>query len=147
MHKTKQILTFLLTVLFCSYLLPWCGLASVEPGTVSPQYDYTSKIRCSLSISTSGVASCKGNIRAKEDTSTVSIKLRLLRKNGTSWTPVATWERNNQSLFASIDKDCSVGAGTYKLVISGSVTTDKGRTEFVSTSSSEKVYAGNSSGT
>ena len=147
MAKSRNILTFFLTILLCSYLLPWSSFAAVNPGTASPQYSYTSAVRCSLSISTNGVASCKGNIRAKNDTSKVSIKLRLLRKNGTSWTPVKTWEKSDQLSYGSLDKDCSVSAGTYKLVVSGSVTTTEGRTEFVSASTSEKVYSNGSGGT
>lgn len=148
MLKKHHLAAILLIVLLCSCLASVLAFAASRPDQpLEPQYEHTSRISASLSISKNGTASCIGTIKAISNTSKVNITLRLLRKNGSSWTPVKTWTKDNQPSSASIDKDCSVGAGTYKLVISGSVTTDKGRTEFVSTSSSEKVYAGNSSGT
>ncbi len=148
MDDNRRLVTLILTVLVCSCLFARVCFAAIYPGgSIDPQYEHTSRVECSLTISSNGTASCQGRIKARATTSTVDIKMRLLKKSGSSWTPVKTWTQNNQSVVAELNKNCSVSAGTYKLVVSGSVTTTEGRTEFVSTSSGEKVYSNGSGGT
>ena len=148
MNRIYRLVALILTVLLCSCLSIDTCLAAVNPGGSNDlQYEHTAKVSARLSISGNGEAACTGIIKANSSTSTVNIKLRLLKKNGSSWTPVRTWIQDGQRSSANLDRSCSVSAGTYKLVVSGSVTTTEGRTEFVSTSSGEKVYSNGSNGT
>ncbi len=148
MNRIHRLAALILTVLLCSCLSVGTCFAAVNPGnSYDLQYEHTAKVSARLTISNNGEAVCTGIIKANSSTSTVNIKLRLLKKNGSSWTPVRTWTQDDQRSSANLDKSCSVSAGTYKLVVSGSVTTTEGRTEFVSTSSSEKVYSNGSGGT
>ncbi len=76
------------------FLLLWgSALAGfAEAGSeIQPRYDLTDVVAAGLSISSSGVATCKGRIAPTYDDCTSSVTVRLQRKSGNSWVTLRTW--------------------------------------------------------
>lgn len=101
----KKLLTILLlcTLLFSCLCAQPC-LAQTGIGTIEPQYDHTQRTRANITISANGIATCSGYIKAIKETSLVDITVRLMKKEGSKWTPVATWNKTNQPMTGSIEK-------------------------------------------
>ena len=114
---------------------------SAAPIVVSPQYTHTRKVVATLSIDDSGNATCAGKIGAYNKNSTISITVKLLKKNGKTWQTVKTW---NDSGSGNIDFSCSksyqVTHGVYKVKVLGIITTPDGQVEHVSKTTSEKTF-------
>ncbi len=119
------------------------GLAAVvNPGdAVHPQYTYTRTVTAQLIIDRSGRATCTGKVGLYDKNSTVSLTVRLLKKSGNTWITVKKWsDSRSGSLDYSLSKEYTVTSGAYKVRVSGTVTTNSGKSEVVSKSTSEQSF-------
>lgn len=129
--KTKKITAFLLI-----FALIVC-MVSLFSITVSARWVNTMGISCSLTFS-SRTATCTGEIDALPG-STISGTLSLYKKNGSSWDYVTSWNKNSSSSSLTfIEKYTVSSAGTYRVMLTGTVTRN-GTSEFVSIASNEKT--------
>lgn len=136
--RFKVFVVFLLVV--CTILHgASLGTAATLPVPIEPLYELTLVIKASCTVS-SGIASCYGYVKASASTSDVSLTVTLYRQSGESWDSVSSWSLKNQGRCGEIDENYSVGSGTYKVVVSGTVVDQNGRTETVSRTSSLAVY-------
>ncbi len=117
------------------------AFAAVKGDTVSPLYLYTRKVTTSLSISDSGKATCSGYVRANSSGSSISITITLYRQSGKSWSKVTGWSTSGTSLILDIEKNKQVTEGTYKVVLTGSLTNPEGKKEDIKATSSEITYS------
>ena len=136
--RFKVFVVFLMVV--CTLLrgVPF-GTAATLPVPIEPLYELTLVIKASCTVS-SGVASCYGYVKASSSTSNVNLTVTLYRQSGESWNRVSSWSLSNQGQCGEIDENCSVGSGTYKVVASGTVVAQNGRTETVYRTSALAVY-------
>ena len=117
------------------------AFAAVKDDTVSPLYLYTRKVTTSLSISDSGKATCSGYVRANSSGSSISITITLYRQSGKSWSKVTGWSTSGTSLILDIEKNKQVTEGTYKVVLTGNVTSPEGKKEDIKATSTEMTYS------
>ena len=110
-------------------------IASYYAMTVSARWTNTTNISCDLVFS-GRTATCKGDIDALPG-STISGTLTLYKKNGSSWNYVTSWNKNSGALLSISEKYTVSSAGTYRVVLSGTVTRN-GVVENVSKTSNEK---------
>lgn len=127
------------------FLLLWAstlvGLTEAS-SEIQPRYDLTDTVTATLSISSSGVATCKGRIAPTYDDCTSSVTVRLQRKSGNSWVTLRTWTASGTGTHGS-----SAGGtytltthGTYRVYVSGTVVAYDGTQEPVSKSTPNKYY-------
>lgn len=117
------------------------AFAAVKDDAVSPLYLYTRKVRASLTIDDSGKAICVGSIRATDTKSDISMTVTLYKKSGSSWIKVAGWSDSLSGQILEIEKTRQVTEGTYKVVLTGTVTNPEGKKENVKTTSTEMTYS------
>lgn len=117
------------------------AFAAVKGDTVSPFYLYTRRVNASLSISDSGKATCSGYVKANSSGGSISITITLYRQSGKSWSKVTSWSVSGTSQILDIEKNKQVTEGTYKVVLTGSVTNPEGKKEEVKTTSTEMTYS------
>ena len=117
------------------------AFAAVKDDTVSPLYLYTRKVKASLTISDSGKATCVGHIKANNMKSDISMTVTLYKKSGSSWTKVTGWSDFHSGQILEIEKTRQVSEGTYKVVVTGTVTNSEGKKEEVKTTSTEMTYS------
>lgn len=116
--------------------------AAMKPDlVVDPQYELTKSTWATLSISSTGIATCTGYIKASAIDSTINITMKLLVKDGNIWKTYDSWTTSGEKSAAELSKTRNVEPGTYKLKVSGTVKTSTGRTETVTTFSGEKSYS------
>ena len=108
------------------------AFAAVKDDTVSPLYLY---------ISDSGKATCVGHIKANNMKSDISMTVTLYKKSGSSWTKVTGWSDSHSGQILEIEKTRQVSEGTYKVVVTGTVTNSEGKKEEVKTTSTEMTYS------
>lgn len=132
------------TLLICTtiMMMPYVGIASTkEEMVIVPNYQFTRSVETDLSIDESGNATCTGRIRVNSTTSSVSATLTLYKKSGSAWVKVVSW---NDSLVGAtkltIVKERKVSVGTYKVIVSGTVTAASGAKEVVSGTSGYVTY-------
>lgn len=76
------------------------------------------------------------------DASDVSLTLTLYRQSGNAWIYVTSWTESFTAVkIANITKMYQATEGTYKLMMSGKVTTAEGNTEYISQSTAAEVYS------
>ena len=121
------------------FMMPCASFASASDDAVSLFYLYTKKASASLSINDSGRATCSGLIRA-EGQSDISLTLTLYRKSGSAWIKVTSWTETVSDVSLTASRTYTVTQGTYKVVLSGKVTTANGETEQISKTSLEVTY-------
>lgn len=131
----KRLLCILLAVTLLSS--GFTALAAM-PDTAVPYYTGTASIYANLSISSTGLASCSGNISLRSGyVANLTMKLQQYTSNG--WTTIETW-------FTATQKGLSgsryVTHGYYyRVVTSASVyTSSGGYVESPSVTSSSKYY-------
>ncbi len=117
------------------------AFAMVKDDTVSPLYLYTRRVHASLSISDSGQATCYGYVTANSSGSNISITITLYRQSGNSWGRVTSWSTFGTLQILDIEKNRQVTEGTYKVVLTGSVTNPEGKKEDFKTTSAEITYS------
>ncbi len=117
------------------------AFAEIKGNTISPLYLYTRMVKASLSISDSGKATCVGYIKASNVKSDISMTVTLYKKSGTSWIKVTGWSDSNSGQILEIEKIRQVSEGTYKVVVTGTVTNSEGKKEEVKATSTEVTYS------
>lgn len=121
-------------------------LAAAGSGTAFPQYDLTKSIQSSLNISSGGTAECHGYVKSLNSSDTIDMTMDLLVKKGSQWNPYKHWTFTGAKGISDQTQTCTVESGTYKLKVTGTVTTTAGRTETVVFYSNEKTYSSHNSG-
>ena len=112
------------------------AFAAIKDDTVSPLYLYTRKVTASLSISDGGKATCYGYVRANSSGGSISITITLYRQSGKSWSKVTSWSTSGTSQILDIEKTKQVTEGTYKVVLTGNVTSPEGKKEDIKATAS-----------
>jgi len=100
---------------------------NVFASTIGVQWDYLSRVKSELSISTLGVAKATGSATLQDDNATITVVVNLQQLKSNGWTIIKTWS----------------GSGESPCIVSGSYAVPSGydyRAETIA-----KVY--NSSGT
>lgn len=112
-----------------------------EESAASPFYLYTRFVEADLSIDNSGNASCIGYVKVKETTSTITMTVTLYRQAGTNWGKVTSWSDSVVGASSlEIDEVYRVGSGTYKVEVTGTVTSAAGGSETFSETSGVVTY-------
>lgn len=107
---------------------------------VVTRYELINRAYATLSLSSSGLATCTGKIIASESTSRVNLTLKLYKKSGSEWKLVKSWNTLNNPGQASLIKTQSVDPGTYKVTMTGTIKASSGQTERVTKWSPEKIF-------
>lgn len=124
-----------------AYVPNFAEAAIREDVIVQPMYLYTSDVTAKLTISSSGNASCTGKIYAWSDSSNIAMTVVLYQQTDAGWKKVADWRNSATGVdHLTISESYSVDAGTYKVVVTGTVTDPGVGTEDVSKSSAETIY-------
>ena len=139
MKRCGAILLGMVFLLFWSSALAGFAEAGSE---IQPRYDLTDTVAAGLSISSSGVATCKGRIAPTYDDCTSSVTVRLQRKSGNSWVTVKTWTGSGTGTHGSTAGGTYTLTthGTYRVYVSGTVVASDGTREPVSKSTPNKYY-------
>lgn len=129
----KRMLCLLLAVVLLT-----SGISVFADDGISPYYTGTATISASLSISTSGKATCTGKIHLYSSyTATLTVKLQRY-ENG-YWSTVKSWSTSDST---SLSKSYYVTSGySYRVVTSASVYNSSGKyVEGPSATSATKSY-------
>lgn len=144
--KVRKVLSMMMVCLTLLVIYGSMGnigfaLANKPEDVVSPQYTHTRKVVAQLSIDSSGRATCTGKVGVYDKESTVALTVKLLKKNGNSWTSIKSWsDSGSGNIDFSLSRNYTVEHGTYMVSVSGKVTTSTGKVEYVSKSTGEKTY-------
>lgn len=125
---------------FVVNLIAGSCLAAAGSPAANPLYDLTKRIIPSLVISSDGTAECCGRIKALASDYTIDITLDLLVKNGNVWTSYKHWSAAGATGETELRRTCTVSSGTYKLKVTGEITSPTGKTETVIGYSGEKTF-------
>lgn len=107
---------------------------------VVTRYETCREARADLSISSNGIATCIGRIRANAADSKVDMTVKLMEKSDGVWKLVKSWNILNSPRQASLSKTQSVDPGTYKVTMTGTIKASSGQTERVTKWSPEKIF-------
>ena len=141
--KVAKVISVVLVSIFVFSLCGQAFALSNDVKTILPRYSYTRTVSAGLSMSSSGVASCYGQIVSSDIESEISLNVRLQKKEGSVWVLVKKWSASNVGVGdLTIDKDYSVEPGTYRVIASGIVTDVSGDFETVSCIANERTYTG-----
>lgn len=112
-----------------------------EESEIIPKYSSAIQVNANLHIDSSGTATCKGTVTLKNATSDASIVVALYKKDGSSWRKVTSWSQSSSGrVRLELVKTKTVAHGTYKVVLTGTVTTANGDTERISDTSGQITY-------
>lgn len=107
---------------------------------VMPCFEYTDSTITSLSISTSGKATCSTSITGYSGTTTkIVIKMKLQKRSVLWWSTKETWEATVNSWNADLTKTASVESGKYRVKVECTVYSGS-NSEEITTYSQEKEY-------
>lgn len=127
----------LVVTLICTQMVLFSAKGEVDES--NPLFMYISDISPRLTIS-SGNAACSGKIYANNDNSNITMTVTLYKKSGSAWVRVTGWSDSvTGSDYLSISRNYSVNAGTYKVVVTGTVTVPEVGSENATASSAEVV--------
>ena len=114
MKKTSKCFTRILTVVLALCMLTFTfSTVSAATPTVQPRYQRICYFSTSLTISSSGRATCYGSVTPWDTTDIVDLTAELQRApQGGTWTTIKTWT-NSGSVSVSVDKDWYVASGYY----------------------------------
>ncbi len=138
----KRLCAALVTILVISIYVPTYANAANRVDTVcQPMYLYTSDIRARLTINNSGNAACTGKIYTWSTNSSIAMTVTLYRQMNASWIKVHEWSDSATGInYFSISENHSVCIGTYKVIVTGTVTIPGIGAEDVSSSSIVVIY-------
>ena len=141
----KKMLAILLVVLLTVVLsgVAVAEMSSYEEPQIQPRYDHTNSIKATLSIDSSGNATCSGSVKATSGSSKVSVTVRLKKLENGSWNTIATWsDSGSGSTTVKAGGSQKVSSGySYKVVTSGTIKDSAGNVlESPSASSTTKTY-------
>jgi hypothetical protein len=110
--------------------------------TVSARYKYIDIIGASLSINSSGLASCGGYVMPSDSNTNSTVTVELQRKSGNSWTSEYSWSGSSTGTWtAAASGTRYVVRGTYRVVTTAKVYSSSGSLlETQSVTSSEVTY-------
>lgn len=139
--KIKRTLVIALIVLMMT-IVPCNSFATAYEGVtnVTPKYIYARVVNAELSINSDGLATCSGDVMTMSNTDSISIMLTLYKKNGTYWQKVTSYSKSLKGRMLELEKTKTVTHGTYKVVLTGTVTTANGDTERISDTSGQVTY-------
>ena len=134
----KRILSGLL--LLCALSIPHIGLAETK-GVITPFYIAIREIDVTLSIS-GGKASCSGYVKAYDASTTSTVVVRLMKKNGSTWNEVTKWNGSGSGTSGATAKGTyTVKSGTYKVITTGTVKDKNGKViDSASVESAQRIY-------
>lgn len=109
----------LMLMLCLAMLLPVGASATQAGGQISPRFSTVSTFKATLSINSSGYATCKGIIDMRTGY-TAEVLLELQQKNGTNWETIKEWSDSGR--WPDINDNRFVTAGyDYRLKLSADV--------------------------
>ena len=123
---TKSIKLMLVLVL-CSIMLYPLTSSAKELGEIHNIVEPKSEISssCDVRLSISGTqANATSSFTGTLSTSSVSISMHLEKKDSDRWLPYATWSDSTNGIRLSMERNCSVTTGTYRLVTRFTVVTN-----------------------
>lgn len=107
---------------------------------VMPCFEYTNTTYTSLSISSSGTATCLATLSGYTDVTTkIVIKMTLQKKTLFWWSEVDSWTKTINDSYGSLTKTASVGSGTYRVKVEFTVYSGS-NSEEITTYSQEKSF-------
>lgn len=138
----KRFYALVVTLLVIVACVPVSAGAAIRDDViVQPMYLYTREVKATLSISGSGTALCEGKIKGWASDSNITMTVTLYKQSGTSWLEVTSWSESATGVSSlTIMESYGVNAGTYKVVVTGTVTDPDVGSENVSKSSIEMIY-------
>ena len=115
------------------------GMTVAAADIPTPYYDATARITASLSISTSGLASCSGAITLSDSSCSASLTMKLQQYTSSGWSTIETWSTSNST---RLSKTRYVTSGYYyRVVTSANVYNSSGKyVESPSATSTSKYY-------
>ena len=145
----KKIMSLILSIvlIFCVSIVASAESPVVTPGTleqtesdIMPCFEYTNTTATTLSISTSGTATCSAKLNGYNGTTTkIVIKMTLQKKTLLWWSEVDSWSTTINNWYGSLTKTASVGSGTYRVKVEFTVYSGS-NSEEITTYSQEKKY-------
>ncbi len=130
----------MLTLAVLLFTNPAPSFAAERRSEISPAYSYTKKVSATLSISTEGIATCGGSVKAMAS-SRISLTMTLYKKAGNVWSKVTSWSTSGTGITLKLQKTYAVSKGTYKVAVAGTVTSSEGNSEHFSETSTQITYA------
>ena len=86
-------------------------------------YRLINSLTASLSISSSGTATCKGSVTPLKSSYGSSLTMTLRQKINGVWKDIKTWSKSGTGISGTTNNQThSVSSGTYILHLSGTVT-------------------------
>lgn len=106
------------------------------------RYSVTSEIISKLSIAQNGTATCAGKVKPKDDSSTCYVTTKLMKKENGRWKLVSSWSNSGTGRIGiNAGGTKKLSAGTYKVVVTGTVVASDGTRESVSKSTTEQTFS------
>ena len=107
---------------------------------IMPCFEYTNTTATSLSISSSGTATCSTSLNGYTGVTTkIVINMTLQKKTLLWWSEVDSWSKTINDSFGSLTKTASVGSGKYRVKVEFTVYSGS-NSEEITTYSQEKEY-------
>ena len=139
----KQKTTPLIAVLLLAsmlFTLPAAAADAPSESGISPCYESVGSIEATLSITSSGKASCYGYVKVIPSTNSFTLTMTLQRLTNGSWTYVTSWATSGTG-SASLSKSYYVTNGYYyRVKLVASVRTSSGSFVEQVTSYSNSTY-------
>lgn len=137
--KWRRILAVWIVVVL---MLSVSAYAEERNDGISPRYTYTWSMEAGLHISDAAVAECHGSVITYDVNSTISIKVSLYEKVGNSWDRIKSWYGNStgNGAFGMTRYYQLTEYGTYKVLVTGTVTGVDGGQEWLSLESDHMTY-------
>ena len=99
-----------------------CLSTSVYALTIEPYYTYTASIDAQLSISSSGTATCSGEVTPRSSSNSASVVVVLEQKKNGNWSTFASWSGGS---YDKGTKKLTAGY-SYRVVVMGTVKSSSG---------------------
>ena len=107
---------------------------------IMPCFEYTNTTATSLSISTSGTATCTARLNGYNGITTkIDIKMTLQKKTLLWWSEVDSWSTTINNSYGALTKTASVGSGKYRVKVDFTVYSGS-NSEKITTYSQEKEF-------
>ncbi len=107
---------------------------------IMPCFEYTNTTATSLSISTSGTATCTARLNGYNGITTkIDIKMTLQKKTLLWWSEVDSWSTTINNSYGALTKTASVGSGKYRVKVDFTAYSGS-NSEKITTYSQEKEF-------
>lgn len=133
-------LVFLMTIFCAVPAFAVDGTNSVKTqGVISPQFMYMSLLDAGLSINSSGLATCAGDVTLYDNSYSTILTVQLQKSTGNGWSIIKTWTSSGSGIAGTvIEESYYVTNGTYRVCATANVYDASGM--FVET---ESAYSSN----